>query len=324
MRDNNPVFLRVLEYYTGIIFLTTNRVGNIDEAFKSRIHISLYYPALNSQQNQRIWHMNLERLDRIEEERSKMSGERRLTIAKKEIYNFAKHSFRFEGLRWNGRQIRNAFLIASALARFDKHKTGDSTQMPGQADITVEHFKTVVKAGTGFDHYLHETKGKSDGELAYEDRIRADYIQHPYQKKQASCPASSFECQPSDHYQDLPQDHSRSQPMYSASPRGHYMDPGMQYSYPDEPRYISEKYSQGQGAPPVIIAGKNEEMVGFPPYMNAMPEQRSPQRMRTPQPQQMLHRPPGYGQLLVPMGVGAETAGWQQGELPSQDDNDPY
>jgi SpoVK/Ycf46/Vps4 family AAA+-type ATPase len=36
------VFLRVLEFYSGILFLTTNRVGTIDEAFKSRIHISLY------------------------------------------------------------------------------------------------------------------------------------------------------------------------------------------------------------------------------------------------------------------------------------------
>lgn len=37
------VFLRVLEYYNGLLFLTTNRVGTIDEAFKSRIHLSLYY-----------------------------------------------------------------------------------------------------------------------------------------------------------------------------------------------------------------------------------------------------------------------------------------
>lgn len=40
------VFLRVLEYFTGMLFLTTNRVGAFDEAFKSRIHISLYYPPL--------------------------------------------------------------------------------------------------------------------------------------------------------------------------------------------------------------------------------------------------------------------------------------
>lgn len=36
------IFLRALEFYSGILFLTTNRVGTIDEAFKSRIHISLY------------------------------------------------------------------------------------------------------------------------------------------------------------------------------------------------------------------------------------------------------------------------------------------
>jgi len=37
------VFLRMLEYYTGFLFLTFNRVGTFDEAFKSRIRISLYY-----------------------------------------------------------------------------------------------------------------------------------------------------------------------------------------------------------------------------------------------------------------------------------------
>lgn len=41
------VFLRSLEYYAGILFLTTNRVGGIDPAFKSRIHLTLYYPRLN-------------------------------------------------------------------------------------------------------------------------------------------------------------------------------------------------------------------------------------------------------------------------------------
>jgi hypothetical protein len=36
------VFLRMLKYYTGLLFLTSNHVGTFDEAFKSRIHISLY------------------------------------------------------------------------------------------------------------------------------------------------------------------------------------------------------------------------------------------------------------------------------------------
>ena len=37
------VFLRTLEYYSGILFMTTNRVRTFDDAFKSRIHVPLKY-----------------------------------------------------------------------------------------------------------------------------------------------------------------------------------------------------------------------------------------------------------------------------------------
>lgn len=36
------LFLRTLDYYSGIIVMTTNRVGALDEGFLSRIHISLF------------------------------------------------------------------------------------------------------------------------------------------------------------------------------------------------------------------------------------------------------------------------------------------
>ncbi|KAF2636666.1 hypothetical protein P280DRAFT_408864, partial [Massarina eburnea CBS 473.64] len=36
-------FLRALEYYRGILFLTTNWAGAMDEAFRLRIHVSLLY-----------------------------------------------------------------------------------------------------------------------------------------------------------------------------------------------------------------------------------------------------------------------------------------
>lgn len=49
------VFLRVLEYYKGILFLTTNRVQTFDAAFQSRIHISLNYPELNAESRLTIW-----------------------------------------------------------------------------------------------------------------------------------------------------------------------------------------------------------------------------------------------------------------------------
>lgn len=40
------VFLRELEYYQGIMFLTINRVNQIDDAIASRIHLPLKYKSL--------------------------------------------------------------------------------------------------------------------------------------------------------------------------------------------------------------------------------------------------------------------------------------
>jgi len=42
------IFLRVLEYYEGVMFLTTDRVKQIDDAFHSRIHVTLDYPSLST------------------------------------------------------------------------------------------------------------------------------------------------------------------------------------------------------------------------------------------------------------------------------------
>jgi hypothetical protein len=44
-----------LEYFEGIMFLTTNRIGSIDAAFKSRIHLSISYPPLNAAARRQIW-----------------------------------------------------------------------------------------------------------------------------------------------------------------------------------------------------------------------------------------------------------------------------
>ncbi len=49
------IFLRTLEYYEGILFLTTNRVANMDAAFQSRIHVSMEYPDLTAESRRQIW-----------------------------------------------------------------------------------------------------------------------------------------------------------------------------------------------------------------------------------------------------------------------------
>lgn len=49
------IFLRELEYYQGIMFLTTNRVKEIDDAIASRIHLPLKYKSLGLDARRGIW-----------------------------------------------------------------------------------------------------------------------------------------------------------------------------------------------------------------------------------------------------------------------------
>ena len=49
------VFLRVLEYFNGLLFLTTNRVDDIDEAIISRCIAMIKYHAPNSADRRKIW-----------------------------------------------------------------------------------------------------------------------------------------------------------------------------------------------------------------------------------------------------------------------------
>jgi hypothetical protein len=97
------VFLRVLEYYSGILFLTTNKVGTFDEAFKSRIHLSLYYDKLSADQTWKIWDVNL---------KMQMKLRPHLSIDKEELLRWGEKNYRQcrrDGTQiWNGRQIRNA------------------------------------------------------------------------------------------------------------------------------------------------------------------------------------------------------------------------
>ncbi|KAK7963558.1 hypothetical protein PG988_010532 [Apiospora saccharicola] len=165
------VFLRVLEYYNGILFLTTNRVGTLDEAFKSRVHLSLYYPALGREQTQQIIRMNLDRLRAIEKQRAKITGQKPLFIEETDICNFStkhydKHHANEGAGRWNGRQIRNAVQIAASLAWYDRK----TSKEPGAEDLPpildARHFETVEATMTLFEGYMAKAKGGDDASIA--------------------------------------------------------------------------------------------------------------------------------------------------------------
>jgi SpoVK/Ycf46/Vps4 family AAA+-type ATPase len=48
-------FLRTLEYYEGIMFLTTNRVKTFDDAITSRVHMMLKYEPLSDTNRRIVW-----------------------------------------------------------------------------------------------------------------------------------------------------------------------------------------------------------------------------------------------------------------------------
>lgn len=156
-RSPFEVFLRVLEYYSGILILTTNRVGQFDEAIKSRIHISLYYPPLSKKSSLEIWKMNLDRLERGD---GKHRSSRSIIFSRKDIMDFAKgHWADSEASKtnWNGRQIKNAFQTAIALAEWDYLDTPSNLKLKndnGGPLLEARHFRKVAEASARFDQYL--------------------------------------------------------------------------------------------------------------------------------------------------------------------------
>ncbi|KAI9146839.1 Secondary metabolism regulator LAE1 [Paramyrothecium foliicola] len=168
--------------------LTKNALvsGALDEAFKSRIHLILYYPPLDIHQTMDIWEMNIERLGKIEKERRTDTDERPMQINEREILRFAEDTFyKHKGkFCWNGRQIRNAFQIASSLAHYDarrdQYRDGRMDHDPPR--LTVDHFKKIHTVTEDFDLYMQEAVGKPDGENAF---ARGERVQDDWDPEQA-------------------------------------------------------------------------------------------------------------------------------------------
>lgn len=57
------VFLRLLEYHTGLVFLTTNREGDIDDAIKSRCIALIQFKVPERKERLSLWKMQLEQFN---------------------------------------------------------------------------------------------------------------------------------------------------------------------------------------------------------------------------------------------------------------------
>ena len=60
------IFLRLLEYFQGILFLTTNRVETFDDAFQSRIHVAIRYGELSIEARKAVFKMFIEKVRVLE------------------------------------------------------------------------------------------------------------------------------------------------------------------------------------------------------------------------------------------------------------------
>ncbi|GKT47613.1 uncharacterized protein ColSpa_07794 [Colletotrichum spaethianum] len=172
----------VSEYYPGILFLTTNRVGAIDDAFRSRLHLTLYYPKLVEKQSTKIWKNNLGKLKEVNEQRLKR-GQQPIKYDKREIIKWA--STNWESLQWNGRQIRNAFQTAIALAEFkaQSRKSGkrsgvdNASPSPKKAKsplLDQDTFMLIADASNQFNDYLLQTHGQDEEMTASRDQSETD------------------------------------------------------------------------------------------------------------------------------------------------------
>ena len=152
--DTKSVFLRVLEYYAGILFLTTNRVGDVDEAFASRIHLSLHYPRLDLTGTRTIWKNNIGRVRERTVRSDVVVDEEDLLQYAEELYSRQKQ----DGNTWNGREIRNTFQSALALADFGLK--------PGSAiSLTRDHFENIYQSFKEFKSYAQKLNPSPDTDM---------------------------------------------------------------------------------------------------------------------------------------------------------------
>lgn len=92
-----------MEYFQGILFLTTSRVGQFNEAFMSRIYVSIGYALLDDNATENIWG-NLFNNLREDYVRNRGLEITYSYMAKKYVKTLSTD---VKELKWKGREIRN-------------------------------------------------------------------------------------------------------------------------------------------------------------------------------------------------------------------------
>ncbi|PSS00675.1 hypothetical protein BD289DRAFT_450244 [Coniella lustricola] len=130
------VLLRVLEYYEGIIMMTTNRIKAIDVAVVSRIHLAVRYTDLDAEQMRNIFKYYLNQL------------RPHLIHDQADTMRFVDQFGHMYAL--NGRQIRNVVQAAQAYASFSLDNDELGVEAKNMMLVAQQQAQRYAMAGGGY------------------------------------------------------------------------------------------------------------------------------------------------------------------------------
>lgn len=131
-----------MEYLKCLPFLTTDRVGQIDDAFLSRVHLAIGYQVLDAETRKKIWSGFFRKLVRERADKVQIAPD-----AKKWVLDTTGET------QLNGRDIRNALQTAITLAEFESEEDPDYD--PSLATVvTKTDFQKVLEMSNKFRNYV--------------------------------------------------------------------------------------------------------------------------------------------------------------------------
>lgn len=137
--------LRVLEYFKGILIMTTNRVMTFDVAMLSRCHYAVNFKSLTLKQEKEIWQGYVRQL--TDQNSSKKS----------EIQRWVEQVTK-KPTKLSGREIRNLFTTAQTLAQAEPNKK-----------VTTKHLERV------YDRLMEFTEAMEKNKTTQQALLNASY-----------------------------------------------------------------------------------------------------------------------------------------------------
>ncbi|MCJ1386225.1 hypothetical protein MMC17_009351 [Xylographa soralifera] len=159
-------FLRRMEYFQGLLFLTTNRVGQIDDAFISRVHVAIEYKILTPEDRKRIWNGFFKKLVKERAGKIQIAADAKRWVL--EAAGTGEAAF-------NGRDIRNALQTAIALAESDCEEDPDFDSSKETIVVLKDHFQRVLEINNRFHEYVASIRREDEKKRAAGGGDRNDY-----------------------------------------------------------------------------------------------------------------------------------------------------